>query len=65
MRLQDIETIIQLSRRQYLKTKEHIFLLKIYKVIVETNDNKIKESRELCDKRQRRNKDARNIAIVV
>jgi len=43
VRLQDIETIIQSNRQQCLKSKKDIFLLKIYKAIVEINNNKIKK----------------------
>ncbi len=44
MRLQNTKAIIQLSRQQYIKIKEHIFLLKIYKVIAnKTSNNKTKK----------------------
>jgi hypothetical protein len=47
--LQNIETIVQSNRQQYVKIEEYILLLKIYKIIANKIDNSRTE--KLC-KRQ-------------
>jgi len=41
VRLQNTKAIVQLSKQQYIKIEEYIFLLKIYKAIAnKINNNK-------------------------